>query len=93
MTLKKKSNQNIQNAVLLLKVLYGVSVFAYTDNKAYPQALHKILCKSKSDQAKGGLRSKHDLGFPFNCMVPVSRDGMRAAGVNTVSAHGKNESE
>ena len=58
--------------------------------KFHDEAIHQILCKSKSDQAKGGLRSKHDLGFPFNCMVPVSRDGMRAAGVNTVSAHGKN---
>ena len=40
MTLKKKSNQNIQNAELLSKVLYGVSVFAYTGNKAYPQSGH-----------------------------------------------------
>lgn len=53
-------------------------------------ALRIILCKSRSDQARGGLQSKHDLGFPLNCMVPVGRDGMRAAGVNTVSAHGKN---
>ena len=41
MTLKKKSNQNIQNAVLLSKVLYGVSVFAYTDTKSRASAHHK----------------------------------------------------
>ena len=54
------------------------------------RALHKILCKSKSGQAKFGLQSKRNLGFPLNCMVPASRDGMRAEVVNTVSARGKN---
>ena len=28
---------------------------------------HKILCKSKTDQLMGGLRSKQNLGFPLNC--------------------------
>ncbi len=52
-------------------------------------ALHKILCKSGSNHAKGGLRGKQDLGFPFNCYAPESRDGICAAGVNTVSASEK----
>lgn len=36
------------------------------------EALHKILCKSKSGQAKGGLQSKRSLGFPLNCHAPAS---------------------
>ncbi len=39
-----------------------------TDNGA----LHKILCKSKSGQAKGGLQSKRSLGFPLNSHAPAS---------------------
>lgn len=54
------------------------------------EALQKILCKSKSSQTIGGLQSKRDLGFPLNSHAPVSRDGMRTEGVNTVSVCGKN---
>ena len=80
---------NIFNKRIFNTLIQSLKASSVECLKSYT-ALHKILCKSKSDQAKGGLRSKHDLGFPLNCMVPVGRDGMRVAGVNTVSAHGKN---
>lgn len=50
----------------------------------------KFCVKSKSDQTRCGLQSKHGLGFSLNSHAPASRNGMRAAGVNTVSARGKN---
>ncbi len=52
-------------------------------------SLHKILCKSRSDQAKGSLQSKQNMGFPLNYHSPSDRDAMRAAGVNAFSARGK----
>ena len=54
------------------------------------EALQKILCKSKSSQTIGGLQSKRDLGFPLNSHVPVSWNGMRAEGVNTITVCEKN---
>ena len=50
----------------------------------------KFCVKANPTSQEHGLRSKHDLGFPLNCHTPVGGDGMRAEGVNTVSAHGKN---
>ncbi len=62
------------------------------DSAAFYCAGHsiKFCVKSKSDQTRCGLQSKHGLGFSLNSHAPASRNGMRAAGVNTVSACGKN---
>ena len=56
---------------------------------AYKRALQKILCKSKSGQTIGGLQSKRNMGFTLNSHAPAGWDGMRAEGVNSVSASGK----
>lgn len=45
---------------------HDVQIVRTTGHNIFKGALPKILCKSKSDQTKGGLRSKRNLGFPLN---------------------------
>ncbi len=83
------SNHSIDKIHLLPVILLMVSL---DREQMVLQSRHsiKFCVKSKSDQTRCGLQSKHGFGFSLNCHAPAGGDGMRTAGVNTVSARGKN---